>query len=677
MRIRSLTLSNFRCFGANPGTVIFADLTAFIGVNGAGKTAALQALVRLFGALAADRRLTRADFYVPPGEEADEEPEELSLFLEARLEFPELAEGQVGAVPQCFNQMIVEAPGEVPFCRVRLEAIWRKSHQPEGEIEETLSWVRTAAAEVDDDDKVKMDTFDRARIQVLYVPASRDPARHLRQVAGSLIHPLLKAVQWTDATRETAVQAAESVQTAFRGEDGVQEIEAAIGQQWKALHDFAAYQDVRLEPLSSRFEDLLRQVEAIFRPGENARAQPLERLSDGLRSLFYFSLVGARFAIEQAARDAAAAGKEAPTLEFDEGSLPALTVFAVEEPENHLAPHYLGRILALLHDMAERPNAQVLLSSQSPAILSRVAPEQVRHFRLNENNGTAGVRPIRLPAADAGEVYKYVKEAVRAYPELYFASLVVLCEGDSEEIVLPRLATALGLPLDRRFVSVVPLGGRHVNHFWRLLHDLGIPFVTLLDLDRERGGGGWGRIHYACVQALTFRPLLRSQLLRDPEDQSHVLTNEELAELADRDVADADGMAAWIQHLERSDIFFSAPLDLDFLMLQAFPDEYHATAHDGGGPQIPAAANAYAQRVSRACRAVLKVEGGDGETYRDDEKRAFIWYSYLFLGREKPSTHLLALNQLEDDELGVGAPDVLGRLINRIEHKINPPAAQL
>jgi hypothetical protein len=30
---------------------------------------------------------------------------------------------------------------------------------------------------------------------VLYVPASRDPARHLRQVAGSLIHPLLRAVQ--------------------------------------------------------------------------------------------------------------------------------------------------------------------------------------------------------------------------------------------------------------------------------------------------------------------------------------------------------------------------------------------------------------------------------------------------------------------------------------------------
>jgi putative ATP-dependent endonuclease of the OLD family len=189
MRIRSLTLSNFRRFGPNPVTVVLTDLTAFMGANGAGKTAALQALGRLFGAIAADRRLTRADFYIPPSEETDEDPDELSLFLEARLEFPELADGEVGAVPQCFNQMAVEAPGEPPFCRVRLEAIWKESHQPEGEIEETLSWVRTAAAQVGDHDTVKMDTFDRARIQVLYVPASRDPARHLRQVAGSLLQP--------------------------------------------------------------------------------------------------------------------------------------------------------------------------------------------------------------------------------------------------------------------------------------------------------------------------------------------------------------------------------------------------------------------------------------------------------------------------------------------------------
>ncbi|WP_312841738.1 ATP-dependent endonuclease [Sinorhizobium psoraleae] len=68
-----------------------------------------------------------------------------------------------------------------------------------------------------------------------------------------------------------------------------------------------------------------------------------------------------------------------------------------------------------------------------------------------------------------------MREAVRTYPELYFARFVVLGEGASEEVVLPRLAEAMGLDIDRSFVAVVPLGGRHVNHLWRLLTDLDIP----------------------------------------------------------------------------------------------------------------------------------------------------------------------------------------------------------
>ena len=64
---------------------------------------------------------------------------------------------------------------------------------------------------------------------------------------------------------------------------------------------------------------------------------------------------------------------------------------------------------------------------------------------------------------------------------------------------------------DDMSISVVPLGGRHVNHFWRLLHDLGIPQVTLLDLDLGRHQGGWGRVKYAIQQLLKF-PTIDSKL---------------------------------------------------------------------------------------------------------------------------------------------------------------------
>ena len=56
---------------------------------------------------------------------------------------------------------------------------------------------------------------------------------------------------------------------------------------------------------------------------------------------------------------------------------------------------------------------------------------------------TTIVRSITLPDKEKlANQYKFIKEAVKAYPELYFAKLVVLGEGDSEEIILPKIWNA-------------------------------------------------------------------------------------------------------------------------------------------------------------------------------------------------------------------------------------------
>lgn len=86
---------------------------------------------------------------------------------------------------------------------------------------------------------------------------------------------------------------------------------------------------------------------------------------------------------------------------------------------------------------------------------------------------------------------------MKAYPEIYFSGLVILGEGDSGLPVLPRLLQAKGLPVDESGITVAPLGGRHVNHFWKLLNQLQLPYVTLLDFDLCRYQAGWGKIKYA------------------------------------------------------------------------------------------------------------------------------------------------------------------------------------
>ena len=285
--------------------------------------------------------------------------------------------------------------------------------------------------------------------------------------------------------------------------------------------------------------------------------------------------------------------------------------------------------------------------------MRRVDPESIRHLRLDPATQTAVVREIRLPAA-VDEAHKYVREAVVAYPELYFARLVMLVEGDSEEIVVPRLLKAKGVDLDAVFVAVVPLGGRHVSHFWRLLTDLAIPFITLLDLDRERMGGGWGRVQYVLKQLRAIGVQIGS--------------DKQIAEMPDWAVG-APGMRAWLEPLEGQAVFFSQPLDLDFAMLRAFPEAYKGTA-EGGGPRIPTNPAELATRTGQAVRAVLKDGGGTGETYGPDEKALFPWYSYLFLGKGKPTTHILAMLSLTEDELSRQMPAVLSRLIDSAKGKL-------
>lgn len=301
----------------------------------------------------------------------------------------------------------------------------------------------------------------------------------------------------------------------------------AVTRRWQQVYTAGTDTTPLFRPVDLRFQEFIRKVEVVFRPDEAGRERALEDLSDGQRSLFHLAMTAATLDVE------ANIAVNADATGFQPGGvpLPALTLIAVEEPENSLAPFYLSRIVRQIEDLTAGPRAQAIISSHSASILARVDPPQVRHFRLNPADRTAQVRAIRPPPNQEDES-KFVREAVQTYPELYFARFVVLGEGASEEVVLPRLAQAMGFDIDRSFVAVVPLGGRHVNHLWRLLTDLDIPYATVLDLDWGRDGGGWGRIKTVCAQLLAL----------GVPPQAMQLSSGALLEI--RAVAEGDGLSA-------------------------------------------------------------------------------------------------------------------------------------
>lgn len=641
MYLERLFLTSFRCFGPQTTTIeITPGLTAFVGVNGSGKTAVMQALLRLFGVTPDHRRIRRQDFHIPSAEAAA--PAEREFAIEAILSFPEL-DGAAGhaAVPEFFHQMACEEDGRVK-CRLRLEGRWADDGSLEGVIEQKYQAIR-ALGPFEDGDRSDLRPTDRARIQMIYVPASRDGTS---QVTAFLRGRLWRAITWSQAMKDVFLDAGGRLNQTFGGEAAVDLVSKAVERRWQQVHSAGTDTKPVFRPVDLRFQEFIRKVEVVFHPDEEGRDRSLEDLSDGQRSLFHLAMTAAALDVEGRIADGSAGAA------FQAGGvpLPALTLIAVEEPENNLAPFYLSRIVRQIEELTATGRAQAFVSSHSASILARTDPGQVRHFRLEPADRTARVKGIRLPANDE-DAAKFVREAVRTYPELYFARFVILGEGASEEVVLPRLAEALELPIDRSFVAMVPLGGRHVNHLWRLLSDLAIPYVTLLDLDWGRDGGGWGRIKTTCEQLLAVG---RTPVEVFGADIAPPEIAARLTELDARDPRDTAGLRASMNALRGFGVFFSAPLDLDYSMLTAFIAAYQQLEPGMRGP-----------RPSDPRAAVLGDEGRP-ELYDVTFDTALLWYRYLFLGRGKPSTHVRVLARLDTDALKAGIPEELKALLTHV-----------
>lgn len=634
MKLTELRLCNFQSFGSDPTKVSFEDMTFLIGPNGSGKTAVLQGLCRLFSFDPRDRRILRSDFHVPNDETKGEALTSRSLWLEADFEFPELDEedGEFLSIPPNFAHMRLELADGVPRVRFRLEA----TMDSDGEIEELLNYIHEVESDGQPQKQSRVPKQDRNGIQVHYLPARRDPSDHISYATSSLLGRVLRSINWQEA-REGIVALTEQISDQLSDNLGVESFSDELASYWKGLHTGEFYADPEISFLKNEMDSLLRHLSVGFSPGHSENSVDFSRLSDGQKSLLYLSLVLAAHGIGRKVLEGKSDAFNVEKLR------PAIFSFiAMEEPENSLSPHYLGRIIKSLSEFSENNDSQAAIATHAPSLLKRVDPKDIRYLRLNEQR-LSQVQSIELPK-DSDEAYKFVREAVRAYPEIYFSRLVILGEGASEEIILPRLMEDLGLSVDLTSISIAPLGGRHVNHFWRLLHGLQIPFLTLLDLDLGRYQGGWGRIQYASSQLLKFPPAgckLTSEKVKSlPKwnDTSRLLESETGPK--------------WIAYLESLGVFFSSPLDLDFMMLRTFPTAYQVEDSEIENPS---------ETVSSS---VLGEHQHDLAQYSEDDQKYFSAYVRRFKRSSKPVAHIEALAELIDDDLSKDTPDSIGRLIN-------------
>lgn len=643
MKLVRLRLSNFRSFGPEPTVVELTDMTFLLGPNGAGKTAVLQALARMFGLDPAQRRIKRSDFNVPASEAPEDAPEQRTLWIEADFEFPELEqddadEAALPAVPGNFAHMqlvAAEGPAQIRF---RLKA----TIDQDDDIEESFTFVISEDEDGNPTEESRVSKQDRSAVQVHYLPARRDPADHISYSANALLGRALRSADWS-AEREEISTLTEQIGNELGDNAAIDGIATVLADQWGSLHKGSYYTNPLVSFGRNEIETLLRHLSIGFTPGHGENIVDFTRLSDGQQSLLYISLVLAMHDIGRKVLS----GELAEAFDIDKLRPAVFTLIAVEEPENSLSPHYLGRVVRSLTTFAEEQDSQALVATHAPSLLRRVPPESVRYLRLNEERTTV-VKSIVLPTDETAQ--KFVREGVQAFPELYFSRVVILGEGDSEQIVLPRLLEARGILADDASISVAPLGGRHVNHFWRLLNGLGIPHVTLLDLDVARYRGGWGRIKYAADHLLSYADI-------DDND----LTQEEIDDIPKWNSNDGimlDNLG-WIARLEALGVYFSTPLDLDFMMMTNYRAAYRVKDGDLEEPD------------EDTIKAVLGKSHDvlEGQ-YSDEQQSYFDAYYRRFKLDSKPTSHIRAMAKLDDEKLMEDMPDVLDRMFDAVEEKL-------
>ena len=688
MKLTKVIINNFRSFGERQ-VIEFNNQTVLIGNNSSGKTTVLQALSKLFSDKQSDRIIRKSDFHLLKGSRPGENTRE--LFIETIFEFDELDRDSYGpAIPTFFEHFTVSQDDGKPLLRIRLESSWEDDGTVEGSVETQIYYISSAEEAFRDEDKHRASRKDLDKIRVLYVPASRTPEKELGNASSSMLSRLVNSINWTEDEINEITDKIDELNNTFLSENGaLTQINNVIQKSWGLYHEDNRFSQAELIINSSEMVTALRQIALKFSPTTTEEAFTVSDLGDGLRSIFYFSLVDSILDIELEITKDREENPDNPRFKLIP---PVLTILAIEEPENHIAPHHIGKLIKRFKQLGNNDNSQVILTSHSPAIVKRIDPEDLRYLRIENNDRVLQtiVSDIQLPQA-IDESYKYIKGAIQAYPELYFAKLVVLGEGDSEELLLPKFFDLLGLEIDSSQISVVPLGGRHVNYFWELLNALRIPHITLLDFDNERYGGGWGRIQYA-IKQLILNGVAKEKLVTvtTESQKSRVLDDDEIDKIKDWKIDRPDNqlLEGWIKMLEKFNVFFSAPLDIDFLMLQHYRKYYLGMLSSKEGPVISYADSGgnckkvkltdldridklqlegLEKRIEEAKIATLKDKSGPGDSFTREEKELMIWYQYFFLGRGKPTTHMQFLSSISNDELTRNLPPVFEKIVNRAE----------
>lgn len=224
---------------------------------------------------------------------------------------------------------------------------------------------------------------------------------------------------------------------------------------------------VQIEPVSRKLSDLHKGMDISFREGHSA-AFSVASQGMGTRSWISFLTLGSYVDYYH------------NHVRKEDNNADDYALLAMEEPEAHLHPQAQRQLYQQLLDF----KGQKVISTHSADVLAQAGMGDLIQFK--KVNGRTTVTRFDETKFETNEIKKIKREVTRTHGDLVFSTMIVLCEGITEEQALPiYFKEFFGMDIINAGVNVIGIGGQNYKSYLKFANELNLNWCIFSDGEKR------------------------------------------------------------------------------------------------------------------------------------------------------------------------------------------------